>query len=128
MTEKLKPCPFCGSTKLKIESKRTFNYNKRHCSVTVRCMKCHARSPVVGINVDNNQYNERELCESQVTESWNERVSEPEHRPIVHAHWTFRTSYSFKCSNCGEIGYMISHRFCPNCGAKMDESEDDKHE
>lgn len=74
MTEKLKPCPFCGSTKLKIESKRTFNYNKRHCSVTVRCMKCHARSPVVGINLDKNQYNERELCESQVTEAWNRRV------------------------------------------------------
>lgn len=31
---KLKPCPFCGSTKLKIESKRTFNYGKKHCSVT----------------------------------------------------------------------------------------------
>ncbi|MBD9292864.1 restriction alleviation protein, Lar family [Coprococcus sp. AF38-1] len=71
---KLKPCPFCGSTKLKIESKRTFNYGKKHCSVTVRCMKCHARSPVVGINLDNNQYNERELCELQVTEAWNTRV------------------------------------------------------
>ena len=64
----LKPCPFCGSTKLKIESKRTFNYSKRHCSVTVRCMKCYARSPVVGINLDKNQHNEHELCESQVTE------------------------------------------------------------
>lgn len=70
---KLKPCPFCGSTKLKIDSKRTFNYNKRHCSVTVRCMKCHARSPVVGINLEKNQHNERELCESQVTEAWNSR-------------------------------------------------------
>lgn len=48
---KLKPCPFCGSTKLKIESKR----------------------PVVGINLDKNQHNERELCESQVTEAWNRR-------------------------------------------------------
>lgn len=28
MNETLKPCPFCGSTKLKIESKRTFNYGK----------------------------------------------------------------------------------------------------
>lgn len=76
MTEKLKPCPFCGSTKLKIDSKRTFNYSKRHCSVTVRCMKCHARSPVVGISMDKNQYNERELCESQAIEAWNRRVSE----------------------------------------------------
>lgn len=58
--------------------------------------------------------------------NWNKRVSELEHRPIVHAHWAFRTSYSFKCSNCGEIGYIISHRFCPNCGAKMDMKVEDK--
>lgn len=29
MNETLKHCPFCGSTKLKIESKRTFNYGKK---------------------------------------------------------------------------------------------------
>ncbi len=76
MDKKLKPCPFCGGTKLKIESKRTFNYSygKRHCSVTVKYMKYHARSPVVGINLDKNQYNERELCESQVAEAWKRRV------------------------------------------------------
>ena len=32
----LKPCPFCGGTKLKIDSKRTFRHGgKKHCSVTV---------------------------------------------------------------------------------------------
>jgi len=73
----LKPCPFCGGTKLNIDSKRTFQYGaKKHCSVTVRCMKCHARSPVVGINMPNGQYNEREICESAVIEAWNRRPPE----------------------------------------------------
>ena len=76
----LKPCPFCGGTKLKIDSKRTFQHGgKKHCSVSIRCMKCHARSPVVGINMPNGKYNEREICENAVTEAgnrraWHERV------------------------------------------------------
>lgn len=44
----LKPCPFCGSTKLKAERVvKTTNYSRNHgldnvvCSV--RCNKCHAR-------------------------------------------------------------------------------------
>ena len=74
MTE-LKPYPFCGGTKLKIDSKRTFQHGgKKHCSVSIRCMKCHARSPVVGINMPNGKYNEREICENAVTEAWNRRV------------------------------------------------------
>lgn len=71
----LKSCPFCGGTKLKIDSKRTFRHGgKRHCSVTVRCMQCHARSPVVGINMPDGRYNEREICESAVIEAWNRRA------------------------------------------------------
>ena len=72
----LKPCPFCGGTKLKIDSKRTYNYSLEHCSVTVRCMKCHARSPVVGINLPRGQYNEREICEGAVVEAWNRRAED----------------------------------------------------
>lgn len=75
MTEQLKPCLFCGSDKLKIDSKRTYTYgNKKHCSVTVRCNKCHARSPVVGINMSDGQYNEREICEEVVVGVWNRRI------------------------------------------------------
>ena len=71
----LKPCPCCGSEKLKIDSKRTFKYGGlKHCSVTVRCMKCHARSPVVDINMPEGEYNEREICEKAVIEAWNNRV------------------------------------------------------
>lgn len=73
----LKPCPFCGGIKLKIDSKRTFKCGKeKHCSVTVRCMKCHARGPVVGINMQSGHYNEREICEASVIKAWNRRVGE----------------------------------------------------
>ncbi len=72
---KLKPCPFYGGTKLKIGSKRTFQYvGKKHCSVTVRCMPCYARGPVVGINMPNGQYNEREILENDVNNAWNRRA------------------------------------------------------
>ena len=71
----LKPRPFCGGPNLKIDSKRTFqNGGKKHCSVSIRCMKCHARSPVVGINMPNGKYNEREICENAITEAWNRRA------------------------------------------------------
>lgn len=50
----LKPCPFCGGTKLKIEQKSTFaGYNgldhrvERH-TYSVRCNICHARGGTVG--------------------------------------------------------------------------------
>lgn len=70
----LKPCPFCGGEKLKIDSKRTFRHGgKKHCSVSIRCMKCHARSPVVGVVMPDGHYNETKICETAVCEAWNRR-------------------------------------------------------
>ena len=53
--EKLKPCPFCGSEKLKIESKSVFagctgiEEIVERITYSVRCNICHARgSTVVG--------------------------------------------------------------------------------
>lgn len=42
---KLKPCPFCGSTKLKIDSKRKLIHYKHtvYYTTSVRCSCCHAR-------------------------------------------------------------------------------------
>lgn len=71
----LKSCPFCGGSKLKIDSKRTYLYGgKKRCSVTARCMSCHARGPVVGIVMPSSQYDERKICETAVCEAWNRRV------------------------------------------------------
>ncbi len=42
---KLKPCPFCGSTKLKIDNKCKLIHYKHtvYCTTSVRCSCCHAR-------------------------------------------------------------------------------------
>lgn len=76
-------CPFCGSTKLKLDSKRTKAHGDwidgkyvslKHCSVSVRCSSCHARGPVAGIYIPDGKYNERELCEQSAYDAWNKRI------------------------------------------------------
>lgn len=71
----LLPCPFCGSEKLKIDSKRTFNYGNKRCAVAVRCNSCHARGPVAGILMPDGQYNERELVGDKAADLWNTRTT-----------------------------------------------------
>ena len=39
-------------------------------------MKCHARGPVVGIRMPENEYNERKLCEEAAIAAWNRRVTD----------------------------------------------------
>lgn len=48
-----------------------------------------------------------------------ERVINPELAPVIHAHWE-DCSNGWMCSNCQRDS---SHdtRYCPHCGAKMDE-------
>ena len=61
--------------------------------------------------------------------------------PVKHAHWipdereTGEGSNTYKCSACGEIQMLIEGtpkengwKYCPNCGAKMDEEEENNHE
>lgn len=65
-----------------------------------------------------------------------DRLPEIEAEPIMHAHWIREsedTAYEnvWTCSNCGEE--LIQHRkpkyrFCPNCGAKMDEEAENGKE
>ena len=49
----LKPCPFCGSTSLKLEHKHngTHYWTGTH-SATVRCNKCHARGGTASVKVE----------------------------------------------------------------------------
>ena len=52
--------------------------------------------------------------------------------PVIHAHWSKEMrftedfmgnrTYGYKCSVCGKLANRL--QFCGNCGAKMDESED----
>lgn len=56
--------------------------------------------------------------------------------PVVHGHWinghdTEHLMSTCKCSTCGRgivqdfLGRWKYTRYCPNCGAKMDEVQDD---
>ena len=48
--------------------------------------------------------------------------------PVVHAEWihdaSFFSAHIYHCSACEEKA-MEKSRFCPNCGAKMEEEEHD---
>lgn len=40
----LKPCPFCGSDKLKLDSVSKYKFQRGYVyTLSVRCNKCHAR-------------------------------------------------------------------------------------
>lgn len=49
--------------------------------------------------------------------------------PVVHAHWKYVDDdvYTcYKCSACGSTLAGDKSRYCPGCGAKMDESEENR--
>ena len=54
MNNELKPCPFCGGMKLKIERKSVYagtnglGQRVERMTYSVRCNKCHARGGAVG--------------------------------------------------------------------------------
>lgn len=50
-------------------------------------------------------------------------MPEVDYMAIRHAHWTDKGSLSCRCSACG-CKNGKEQKFCPNCGAKMDEKED----
>lgn len=52
--------------------------------------------------------------------------------PVVHAHWelyydeTNITYGNYACTNCKTIQGLAKYRYCPYCGAKMDEVINDE--
>lgn len=108
MDIELKPCPFCGNTKLKIESKHhgTHYYTGTH-SASVRCSKCHARGPTASCKVDTE--NRRYSCGAdeatmiKAAEQWNAIP---------------REALSSDCTGCKHIGFRYPYASmypCNNC-------------
>lgn len=58
---------------------------------------------------------------------WADKITGGEYAPIVHGHWILVNPPVDlidweECSVCGyENFYFSRFKFCPNCGAKMDE-------
>jgi Lar family restriction alleviation protein len=74
-TLQISPCPFCGNTKLKVESKHNGKWvgTGTH-SATVRCSKCHARGPTAFCKVEKGHYGADEATKQRAIELWNARV------------------------------------------------------
>ena len=76
----LKPCPFCGSKKLKIDQKTssTTKWNSemgridKLVVVTVRCNKCHTRGPTTSMYAGFYDSPAKAL-EEKAIEVWNTR-------------------------------------------------------
>ena len=78
----LKPCPFCGGTKLKVDSKKSNNGkwdgNKYFVShvVTVRCNRCFTRGPATSVWLRTNEYGAAKKGEGAAIEAWNRRAED----------------------------------------------------
>lgn len=78
----LKPCPFCGGTKLKVDSKRSNNTRweagkpiAAHV-VTVRCKRCFARGPATSVLLGEHEYGAIRKGEESAIEAWNRRAED----------------------------------------------------
>jgi len=101
-TEKLKPCPFCGSWNVIAVRAMTGNY-------MVKCFSCKAGVSFSGLA-------EKE----EVSDAWNKRAVP------IKGEWE-PGMLGIKCSICGTLFEFLAHapgfepveNFCPCCGADM---------
>jgi Lar family restriction alleviation protein len=74
MSEKLKRCPFCGSTKLKLEKKShgRARDGRPLYTASIRCNCCHARGGTI-LN-STLPYAIKEDVEAEAIDRWNRRA------------------------------------------------------
>lgn len=73
--EGILPCPFCGNTKLKVDSKHNGQWsNTGTHSATVRCSKCHARGPTASCKVSDSRWEADDATKQKAIELWNKRL------------------------------------------------------
>lgn len=107
MSIEINPCPFCGNTKLKVESKHHgHHYYEGTHSASVRCSKCHARGPTASCKVEKGKYHTDEETNRKAIELWNS-ISKPT-----------TTSESDGCEGCQHIAFRYPYASmypCNNC-------------
>ena len=118
----LKPCPFCGGTKLKIDRKsRLAGWNGLDMRVemhtySVRCNTCHARGGAVGGRVMNDPWTRcaqlpewattDKALEAKAIEAWNRRDGEEDkHVTDLDKFPTIDAVPAIRCRECkqGEV-------------------------
>lgn len=136
----LKPCPFCGSEKLKIDRKSKaagydgLDQRVEYHTYSVRCNKCHARGGAVGGKVIPHftlfYMGEVPLPEWATTDdilihkaakNWNGRAENAptiDAVPVVHGTWIDLrkddADFEIECSACGETLGLGDERQTPS--------------
>ena len=121
------PCPFCGNTKLKVDSKHNGKWsNTGTHSATVRCSKCHARGPTASCKVSDSRWSADDATKQKAIELWNTKV-----RAMGTAEWStdyvddehpYCTSCKYSALN-NYRGLPVKSKFCPHCGKLMINSD-----
>lgn len=108
MNIEINPCPFCGNTKLKVESKHhgTHYYTGTH-SASVRCSKCHARGPTASCKVEKGRFGADEYTKEKAIDLWN-NLQTPK------ASDTFEIG---NCKGCKHIGFRYPYASMYPCNA-----------
>ena len=115
MSEKLKPCPFCGG-KASMESGRYEMDDDMFSFAHVECLSCgacgsgftEAEKPV-------------ESLEALAADAWNRRAERTCRMSKVFVYGAYK-EYPDECYECTECGYTPEDEnpsYCPNCGAKV---------
>lgn len=103
MSEKLKPCPFCGGEPFMVGAEID---GRAH--YIVKCTACHSTSGVMQMN------------RSKAAEAWNRRAERTCHNALKESDyggvWPIP---HFKCSSCGVMLAFYEFDYCPQCGAKV---------
>ena len=125
------PCPFCGNTKLKVDSKHNGKWsNTGTHSATVRCSKCHARGPTASCKVSDSRWSADEATKQKAIELWNTKVramgTAEGATDYVDDDHPYCTSCKYSALN-NYRGLPVKTKFCPHCGKYMtnhDQPED----
>ena len=99
----------------------------------MKCIQCSHRGVCKYVEEDFRKLEKAEQWASQKIEIMEEKEAcerferdTEDVAPVVHARWEELTDGGYLdhrmiCSNCSNISTpLVSWKFCPNCGAKMD--------
>lgn len=115
MTEKLKPCPFCGGEPFMVDAEID---GRAH--YIVKCTACHSTSGVM------------QMDRSKAAKAWNRRAERtcrmdksefadfaPEYEELHSCHKCGEQTAVLACVNEGGDMEWVKPRFCGYCGAKV---------
>ena len=130
---KLKPCPFCGTAADFYQK----IYDNGAITAYVACKKCHVRTREIPAVV-------KYCANDEAAKIWNQRKVAYECKADLHAKNESRVSHCDEliCSNCrlnlqdwvkvryhddedDMAYYQYAFQYCPNCGAKIDDENEE---